>query len=193
METREFRVIQNAELRATGEDSARKITGYSAVFNSPSLPIMERAGSNTFTETIRQGAFSRTIREDDIFRMMSPSFSGAPRLAPWTCSRTTLVCELQFAFRARNWRKTFGKTCESGISLVSPSGSRREKITGVTAATSGNYWTFNSRKFRLWHFRHMRGHRQKRAAPAFPRGARYFVTPGSRRFRTRTATGLGCG
>jgi len=65
----EVRVISNGELRATAERGGRTIRGYSAVFDSPSLPINEHRRS--FTERIRKGAFAKTIAEDDIRALFS--------------------------------------------------------------------------------------------------------------------------
>lgn len=58
METQtEYRFLQDGELRASGPG---KITGYAAIFNSPSLPL----GPQGFTERIRQGAFSSSMSSD---------------------------------------------------------------------------------------------------------------------------------
>jgi hypothetical protein len=58
METkREFRFLQNTELRAAGE---RKISGYAAVFGVPSLPL----GRDGYTERIRPGAFASSVHGD---------------------------------------------------------------------------------------------------------------------------------
>ncbi|MGH9516362.1 MAG: HK97 family phage prohead protease [Terriglobales bacterium] len=57
MENRQYRMLDHAELRATGDQS---ITGYAAVFNVPSLPL----GSGKFTEKIRAGAFASSLNED---------------------------------------------------------------------------------------------------------------------------------
>jgi len=62
----EVRVVRDGELRAAAN---RTIVGYSAVFDSASLPINEHRHS--FTERIRKGAFTRTIAEDDIRALYS--------------------------------------------------------------------------------------------------------------------------
>jgi len=49
------------ELRADGEDESRSVSGYAAVFNSLSVPIM-----GMFTEKIKRGAFKKTLQEADI-------------------------------------------------------------------------------------------------------------------------------
>jgi HK97 family phage prohead protease len=68
METQtEVRVVRDGELRAAAN---RTIVGYSAVFDSASLPISER-NRQSFTEYVRRGAFERTIREDDIRALFS--------------------------------------------------------------------------------------------------------------------------
>ena len=48
------------ELRVNGTGGERRIEGYAAVFNVPSVPFWD------FTEIIRPGAFSQTLMEDDI-------------------------------------------------------------------------------------------------------------------------------
>jgi hypothetical protein len=48
------------ELRVNGSDGRRRIEGYAAVFDVPSVPFWD------FTEIIRPGAFKQTIQEDDI-------------------------------------------------------------------------------------------------------------------------------
>jgi len=70
METTEVRIIRDGELRATAERGGRTIRGYSAVFDSPSLPISER-NRQSFTEYVRKGAFAKTIAEDDIRALFS--------------------------------------------------------------------------------------------------------------------------
>ncbi len=62
----EVRIVRDGELRAAAD---RTIRGYAAVFNSDSLPINENRRS--FTEVIRQGAFARTVKEDDIRALYS--------------------------------------------------------------------------------------------------------------------------
>jgi len=66
----EIRVVRDGELRATAERGGRTIRGYSAVFDSPSLPISER-NRQSFTEYVRKGAFAKTIAEDDIRALFS--------------------------------------------------------------------------------------------------------------------------
>jgi len=58
METREFRLIQNAELRAASD--SRTVRGYAAVFNSASRPL----GPTRYREYIRRGAFARSLSGD---------------------------------------------------------------------------------------------------------------------------------
>ena len=60
----ERRLWQAAEVRAADGDSAPKILGYAAVFNSPSETIEEYGFK--FTEIIRKGAFAKTLREADV-------------------------------------------------------------------------------------------------------------------------------
>ena len=55
----EYRFLQNGELRAVAE---RTIRGYAAVFNEPSLPLVDRG--RQFTERIRRGAFTRSLTGD---------------------------------------------------------------------------------------------------------------------------------
>jgi HK97 family phage prohead protease len=62
----EYRVVRDGELRAAGD---LRVTGYAAVFDTPSLPLREHAHS--FTETVRKGAFARTIAQDDIRALFS--------------------------------------------------------------------------------------------------------------------------
>jgi uncharacterized protein len=57
----ERRYLQSRELRVSGSSSNPQISGYAAVFNSPTT-ITQRDGSS-FRERIRRGAFSRAIRE----------------------------------------------------------------------------------------------------------------------------------
>jgi uncharacterized protein len=57
METRQYRMLEHAELRATGDHT---ISGYAAVFNVPSLPL----GPGQFIERIRAGAFASSLKDD---------------------------------------------------------------------------------------------------------------------------------
>jgi HK97 family phage prohead protease len=57
----EIRIVRDGELRAAGD---LKVSGYAAVFGEKSLPLSEHR--HTFTESIRKGAFARTIVEDDV-------------------------------------------------------------------------------------------------------------------------------
>jgi pyruvate kinase len=58
METRHYRLIQDAELRAAPD--SRKVRGYAAVFDSASRPL----GPTKYREYIRRGAFLRSLRHD---------------------------------------------------------------------------------------------------------------------------------
>ena len=61
----EQRVWPMAEVRLQGGDDGPRITGYAAVFNSPSEPLADMFGLS-WTEVIRHGAFSKTLQEQDI-------------------------------------------------------------------------------------------------------------------------------
>jgi HK97 family phage prohead protease len=54
---KEYRLLRHSELRATGD---LRVSGYSAVFNVPSLPI----GPQKYREYIRPGAFTRSLDGD---------------------------------------------------------------------------------------------------------------------------------
>ena len=62
----EIRIVRDGELRAAGD---LRVTGYAAVFDTPSLPLRENMHS--FTETVRKGAFARTIAQDDVRALFS--------------------------------------------------------------------------------------------------------------------------
>jgi HK97 family phage prohead protease len=61
MVTREYRFLQNSELRAAEN---LRISGYAAVFGEKSLPLNENR--HTFVESVRRGAFSRSVTEGDV-------------------------------------------------------------------------------------------------------------------------------
>lgn len=52
---REYRYLSAKKLRISNQNGKRTLTGYAAVFNSPSQDL------GGFTETIRPGAFSRSL------------------------------------------------------------------------------------------------------------------------------------
>ena len=54
---KEYRFLRQSELRATGD---LQVSGYSAVFNVPSLPL----GPQRYREYIRPGAFTRSLDGD---------------------------------------------------------------------------------------------------------------------------------
>jgi len=60
LEERETRCLPSAELRLAGDEKAPKIEGYAAVFN-----VWADIGG-WFRESIRPGAFAKTIKENDI-------------------------------------------------------------------------------------------------------------------------------
>jgi len=88
----EVRVVRDGELRAAAN---RTIVGYSAVFDSASLPISER-NRQSFTEYVRRGAFERTIREDDIRALFSHDES---KILGRTKARTLTLAEDQTGLR----------------------------------------------------------------------------------------------
>ncbi len=81
----EYRVIRDGELRAAGD---LRVTGYAAVFDTPSLPLREHAHS--FTETVRKGAFIKTVREDDVRALYSHDDS---KILGRTKARTLMLAE----------------------------------------------------------------------------------------------------
>jgi len=60
VQTMEKRMSPANEMRVAGEDGKKKIEGYAAVFNSLSVPMFG------MRETIKPGAFKKTIQEADI-------------------------------------------------------------------------------------------------------------------------------
>src|ERR1700743_406805 len=62
MQKREFRTIQTAEIRS---DDNNTLSGYAAVFNSPSEDL------GGFRENIRKGAFTRCLSEQPDIRCLS--------------------------------------------------------------------------------------------------------------------------
>ena len=61
----ERRCLPSSELRIDGTESAPKITGYAAVFNT----WTDIGG--WFRESIRPGAFAKTIKENDVRALMN--------------------------------------------------------------------------------------------------------------------------
>jgi len=53
-------VVDNLEIRANGEDEARTLVGYAALFDSLSQDL------GGFVEIIRPGAFTKTLQESDV-------------------------------------------------------------------------------------------------------------------------------
>lgn len=129
---REFRFIEQAELRAAKEE--KKIAGYAAVFNSDSVDF------GMFTESIAPGAFSRTLNESpdvralvdhDTGKVIGRTVSGTLKLAedtkglfaeinPPETSTGNEILELVsrgdisgmsfgFSVRSDEWRKKNGK------------------------------------------------------------------------------------
>lgn len=61
----ERRAWPMAEVRVESGEDGPRITGYAALFNSPSLPIRDGFGP-PFIEIFHRGAFSKTLQESDV-------------------------------------------------------------------------------------------------------------------------------
>jgi HK97 family phage prohead protease len=118
MENQEYRVIRDGELRAAGD---LRVTGYAAVFDTPSLPIGENR--RRFTEQVRKGAFTRTIREDDIRALFSHDDS---KILGRTKARTLMLSEDNVGLHAdiRLPNTTLGKDVHESV--------RRGDVTGMS-------------------------------------------------------------
>ena len=123
------------EIRATEGGDGMTFTGYAAVFNSPSEPIYTPRG--TFVETIRPGAFTRTLKHGGDVRMFWNHNTDIPLGSTRAKSMSLTETDRGLLAEARLPNTTHGRDAAELIQ----SGIVRSMSFGFTVPKGGDTWS----------------------------------------------------